>query len=154
MRVHEVADVYQFLGSLREIPGPPDKGAKFHYALGRNMARITSAMNEVRANNPIDEKENHKYEVERIKLLEEHCARSEDDKPIVIEGVYQGLEGNEEFKAKLDELNESFKDFIDLKTRAYSIELKIEFFKVLPEYLPPSMLADDIDRIAFMVREN
>lgn len=153
MRIHEAMAMHQDLVELGKLQAPKEKGGKYNYAVLRNMRKIEKAVKHLHHTFPIDGVRNREYDAERIELLNEHCDKDDNGDPVIEGGIYIGIEGNESFDEKIEVLNKGYKDVLDAKESIYNEEFEIDFFKVLPDFLP-SMDTDDIARIEFMIRES
>lgn len=133
------------------------KGAKFGYALARNKAKLQSYTKTLR--NKPHHPQDREYEEKRVALCEEFCDRNESGEPVFEGDQYCGLEGNDAFQKKWDELKEEYKEVIEKREAnhkefadALSEKANIKLHMINPSDLPKDIDVDQTEIVRFMIR--
>jgi hypothetical protein len=152
--VRNLINMYSELNQVKDLRGPKDAAAKFAYAIHRNMDMIQTNLFNMRARFPIQQKEANTYDTKRIELLEKFCLKDDEGAAVIEDGSYTGLEANEEFNAAMVALDAEHADFLKGMDDYMKAECELSFYKILPDFLPGVLTANDISRIAFIITED
>ena len=134
------------------------QGSKFASAVAKNKAKVRSIINSLRKvkRHPKEEE----FERRRVEICEKHCERDGDGNPVLEHNAFQGLQGNADFDAEIDDLREEFKALMDHRQKekddfnvSLDEEVEVEIHKVAFKDVPESITADQLGRIMPMVIE-
>lgn len=102
---------------------------KFNYGLTQNKKVIKDALISANEAMRIDKKF-LEYEKKRTALCEKFCKKGEDKKPLIKNGMYEGLADNKLFIQAINKLEIEYKDSI------HDDIPKINFYKINAAWLP------------------
>lgn len=141
MNKFKLESFYRILVGLRDKTLP---GVKFNYALIKNINLITP---EVEANDKVKSasKPYMDYQEKRVELAKKYAAKDEEGNPIILNNVFQGLDGNQEFIKELDVLNKeseaSLKEIDDFMRQEVLI---LDFpYKIKLEDIPEEIMKEE-----------
>ena len=127
------------------------QGAKFAYAVVKNKEKIKREVIEFnKTSTPKPTKEYQEWEKARISVCQEHCTKK-DNKPVIENNKFVGLEKNPKFEKVLNKLKVKFKETLGdyqkqvseyRKKLAEEIEFDVHTInkRSLPEKISPKQL--------------
>ena len=136
------------------------KGAKFAYAIIKNQEKIKREIIAFNKNNaPKPAKEYNEWERARIELCNKHCAKK-NDKPIITDNKFVGLEKNPNFEKELEELKKKYKTTLDdyqKQVNEYNTkigeEIEFDLHQVNKDELPAEISTVQLEGILAIVKE-
>ena len=150
----EVVGLHQALVAVA-----PLKGIKFAYGVAKNKMRLENELKALQAGmEPSDEYA--KYEKERMALCRLHATTDDKGVPQTVGRSFVGLDGNEEFEAKIKELQAEHKEALDahqVKLDEYNELLKGDFdfdeYIIPLKNLPEDITAGQMSGISALVED-
>ena len=123
---------------------------KFNYAILKNKNFLKP---EIDAINEVTPKVPQKFEIERIKIIEELCKKDENDVPVIVNNQYTfDEESNIQVTEKLQELQEKHKDALEKYKDSLEnfnnlldeevVDLKL--YKISVELLPENLSMEEL----------
>lgn len=154
MTNQKLFDLYKSLLTLKGL-----SGVKLSYAIARNKAKIKSEIESLEESiKPTQEI--IEYEKKRIELCELHADKDDKEKPITVDNVYQGLDGNKAFEAQFKVLQEENKELLDVRQKQIDEynsllkeESKLELYKIDITEVPKEICNEQMDIILPIINE-
>ena len=148
----ELEGIYKALKQTENLAGDSSNGAKYAYAIAKNVSKIESElkfMDKARAKSEKMEE----FSKKRTEMLEKHANKDENGKPMKKNGMMPGVveydvfdksgEIKKAFVTADSKLREQYKDAIekyekqmDDYEKMLDEEVEFEFHAIKPEYVP------------------
>lgn len=150
--------VYQLTNARRALDTVSNySGIEFAYAVFKNKQLIDNKLMEVDFIKNVSPQV-VEYEEQRVKLCEEYATKNQAGMPVVENDLYL-IEDKEGFKAKMDELLNKYKPFveerqkqIELFNQKMNTPVELQFVKIKKEHIPPQITtAKELEDISFML---
>lgn len=145
MRRAELFSLYKRLPSLKDL-----KGVKLAYTIVRNTKKLEEEINIYQELFKPSEKF-LEFEEKRIELCNKFCDKNEEGKPIINNGVYQGVDKNNLFIVEYERLKNEYvnelkerDDQIKKMNEFLSEEINFDFLKIKLEDVPNDISVDQM----------
>jgi hypothetical protein len=119
----KIPGTYDTICNLLNRGGKQD--FKFNYAVIKNKEKLEKVAIDIRI-------EMQKIDLERDDLCRKYCEKDEDNKPIIENNKYKGLDGHEEFEKEIEKWRKKKEDFS-------SKEITIEGYEIPMSSVPQQL---------------
>ena len=150
-------ELFELLNALQGVSDL--QGVKFAYVVTKNMNKIRSEIKILQKSVKTPEKFSE-YENKRMRICNKYCAKDKDNKPIIENNAYTGLDDNKFFSFEIDKLQKEYKETIDKRKKQaeeYKVmleeETKVELYKVSLKNVPEKITAQQLEKIMPIVLE-
>lgn len=150
--------LFNLLNVFKELKDK--EGTKFAYAILKNKKKIINEIKTFNIDNQVKPiKEYNEFQKERIALCNIHCAKL-DNKPVIKDNNFVGLEGNKVFDKGIEELKKNYKPTLDnyqKQVNEYNKKLteEIDFgiHQIDKKDLPTNITPKQLESILLLVKE-
>lgn len=144
-------DMYGLQSALRNVGRL--EGAKFAYAIAKNQSKVDAIIKAAEKKYRAQHEDEPKFQEARVKICEDYCTKDENGQPVLKNGMFEGLRGNKEFEAAIEDLKKEYKHLEEFKEKQQEkfeevldeeLEDQPEFFKIRFHTIPENINADQL----------
>jgi len=122
---------------------------RFAYSAVKNRMRMQEELGAIQeVMKPLTE-----FDVKRLEICKECAKKDETGTPIMIDGKYAGLDGNDEFKIKFSALKDEFDPIVEEVNRILQENVEIDFYEVDLEDLPDKMTLAEVELLMPLIKD-
>lgn len=158
------SELYVLNRTIDSFRGIPNISKTFLYVLLKNKKKIQDEIEIIEGTlSKFDEEESKVYSEwseKKAKLIKDGAEKDENGNTILIGGNSLKIENPDEFKEKLDELNEEYKEILDRleelnkeNAEILDSEIELELEKIPWDFIPENILQEQLEALFDLIEE-
>lgn len=152
MKRSQLIELFNGLSKLKNL-----RGVKLAYAIAKNQQLMHSEIEALQeCIKPADEF--LEFEEKRLALCRKHCLKDEKGNPIEKNGLFLGLDENDEFQSEISKLKKQYHNAIDARTtqlREYTnllnSKINFDFYTISLSDIPDDVTVEQMEILSYFI---